>query len=210
MQLRVFSGDLFILTEVFFDECYRLPEEILLNITAPTPLRILDLGANIGLSTTYFLARHPSAEVFCVEPDPGNFKLLELNITFFQPRARLLRAAVSDRAGTGLILPASAAHSVTVQRVETESLPEGSSQLMTIAQILEICGWDFVDVIKMDIEGHEWPVFDTDLDWLSNCRCLLCEFHGQRDPNQLVQKIDALGFKVLPPENGTQWCFIRK
>ncbi len=25
MQLRIFSGDLFILTEVFFDECYRLP-----------------------------------------------------------------------------------------------------------------------------------------------------------------------------------------
>lgn len=64
LRVRVFSGDLFILTEVFFDECYRLPERRAAKGEGQAPQRILDLGGNIGLSAAYFLARFPEAEVF--------------------------------------------------------------------------------------------------------------------------------------------------
>src|SRR5262245_452689 len=36
------------------------------------PRLILDCGANVGYTASYFLTRFPSARVFAVEPDPGN------------------------------------------------------------------------------------------------------------------------------------------
>lgn len=58
MRLRVYSGDLFILTEVFFDECYKLPPAALLSHPGQPP-RILDLGGNIGLLRVIFSLHSP-------------------------------------------------------------------------------------------------------------------------------------------------------
>lgn len=209
LRVRVFSGDLFILTEVFFDECYRLPARRAVDGEGQVPRRILDLGGNIGLSAAYFLARFPDVEVFPVEPDAGNFDLLQKNTAQFGNRARALRAAVSPRPGSGRIRPATAAHSLTVEAVEDADTGEANFPLMTIPQILEQAGWDKVDVIKMDIEGFEWQVFDAGCDWLQRCDLLLCEFHGEREPRTLGAAAAAQGFRLVPPNSGSQWAFLK-
>jgi hypothetical protein len=42
--------------------------------------RIIDLGANIGLSVIVFLHEFPHAEIVALEPDAGNFNWLEKNM----------------------------------------------------------------------------------------------------------------------------------
>jgi len=41
---------------------------------------IIDLGANIGLSTIYFKYLYPEAKVLALEADPEIFRYLELNV----------------------------------------------------------------------------------------------------------------------------------
>ncbi|MEE9542246.1 MAG: FkbM family methyltransferase, partial [Thermodesulfobacteriota bacterium] len=52
---------------------YWLPDEL-------EPRTILDIGANIGISSVYFANRYPEAKIFSFEPVPSNYALLEKNI----------------------------------------------------------------------------------------------------------------------------------
>jgi FkbM family methyltransferase len=58
---------------------------------------VIDCGANIGLSTLYFLTRFPNAHLIAIEPDPDNFKMLAGNTAGFSGRKTLLQAAVWNR-----------------------------------------------------------------------------------------------------------------
>jgi len=203
MQLRIFSGDLFILTEVFFDECYRLPPVI----THIHPqLRLLDLGGNIGLTACYFLTTYPEAEVCSVEPDPENFSLLHQNISPFSARATAIRAAVGPHAGRGSLRPATAAHSISVDF----STHHGDVEVLTIGDILDRLSWDYVDVVKMDVEGSEWEIFNGPLNWLQRTKLLLVEFHGARPPYTLEPKLSKYGFTLHSPGAlSGQWLAMR-
>ena len=45
---------------------------------------ILDLGANIGISTIYFAQKYPTAKIFAIEPNLDSFLLLKKKHTMLQ------------------------------------------------------------------------------------------------------------------------------
>src|SRR5260221_3355060 len=75
LWLRTFGGDIFVFYEIFGTNCYAIPFGMLNN-----PQTIIDLGANIGLTTLYLAARALSARFICVEPVPTNAELLRRNV----------------------------------------------------------------------------------------------------------------------------------
>jgi FkbM family methyltransferase len=62
--------------------------------TSPAPAWIFDLGANIGDSAVWFLARFPGARVLSIEPEPGNYELARRNLEPYGDRVILLHGAV--------------------------------------------------------------------------------------------------------------------
>src|SRR5687768_11020068 len=56
--------------------------------------RVLDLGANIGLASAFFLSRFPGCRVVAVEPDPQNAAVCRRNLEPFGERAVLIQGAV--------------------------------------------------------------------------------------------------------------------
>jgi len=71
--------------------------------------RIVDLGANTGLASLFFLERFPCAEITAVEADPSLFDLLEKNTSGWEaPRLRRIHAAVAPQPGTQRFSPAGA------------------------------------------------------------------------------------------------------
>ena len=82
------SSDLDVFGQVFQQNEYGWAAAV------PSPGLIIDLGANLGYSSAYFLSCFPKCPaVLAVEPDPGNYALCRSNLAAYGNRARVLHGA---------------------------------------------------------------------------------------------------------------------
>ena len=145
--------DIFTVREVLFGEGYLKPNFY------KKPLRsIIDLGAHVGLAAIRFAAAFPEARINCYEPDPENFKLLQLN-TQDLPNISLHQEAVGPAFGKAnfYINPERrTAGSLKPNQRDRYELTECS--VKPLDAIIEEVG-TAVDLIKFDIEELEHDIF---------------------------------------------------
>lgn len=118
----------------------------------------IDIGANIGLFTAY-LATFPSTSVHSFEPVPQTFSRLETNIknNSLKDKAILNRLAVGDTQGS--IKFAISNDSPATNKVSTsESDHDIEVTVTTLDQYCEDNHIDYVDFLKIDVEGMETQV----------------------------------------------------
>jgi FkbM family methyltransferase len=143
--------DMLVVRELFIDGDYRVPPG--------RPVRtVLDLGANVGISVRYFLARFPGARVIAVEPDPWLVPRLRANVDGL-PDVAVHAAAVGPSAGTATFFSTRDGWSSSLSPV-ADGRPV-TVRCMTVAEILESAGLARVDLVKLDIEGGEWPLLEA-------------------------------------------------
>jgi FkbM family methyltransferase len=204
LHYRLNRGDMQSIREVWMDECYRLPFDLV-------PERLVDLGANIGLTSLWFARRYGCASVVAVEPSPDNARLTRLNLEENQVRAEVIEAAVGPRDGTALFEDAGDSNmghlnasgggrQVTVVSMETvlRKLPAGAN----------------ADLVKMDIEGGEGPLLGENIGWLGRVRSIIAEFHPTViDYPAVIKTIEGQGFRYYPPHAASDFesmdAFIR-
>lgn len=137
---------------------------------------IVDAGANIGLSAVYFANRFPDATVLALEPERENFALLTRNVAAY-PRVVPLQAALWSED--------------TTLRLSNPDVPVDSFQFgpgaqgeavaaFSLPSLLRRHGLERVDVMKIDIEGGETPVFDNRPDWVDGVDMFIIELHGEQ------------------------------
>lgn len=117
---------------------------------------VLDLGANIGYYTLLSArAVGPEGRVLALEPDPGNLDLLERNVELngFEDRVEILAVAASDRKGTARLAAGDAAN---LRRIDAA----GTVEVETVSLDDLLAGRPRVDLLRMDVEGHEVQVLD--------------------------------------------------
>jgi len=167
-----------------------------------TPPRILDLGANIGLSVLAFLRQHPDAVITALEPDPVVARVLERNVRENGGRrVQLLNRAAwsssgalrfeSDGADGGHLLPTAT----------FEATPHGANVIdVDAVDIATLFDEGAYDVIKMDIEGAEAVVLPALGERLRRVRYLFVEYHGATGrPSTLatlIAPMEAAGLTV--------------
>ena len=98
IRLRQRTGDYFVFYEIFLDQCYWIPPLFRSHISS-----IVDLGANIGLTTLYLQSYlQPGCRVVCVEPDPKNASLMRMNLNGLAAThpVDIVEVAISDHAGS--------------------------------------------------------------------------------------------------------------
>jgi FkbM family methyltransferase len=145
---------------------------------------VLDVGANIGISTVYLARLFPQARIFAFEPAPDNLALLERNTKALQ-RVQALPVALGERDGTIEFFSAEAAANFGgFSRFEAGSDVERKSALPVrhagrqLAE-LEVAS---ADVIKIDVEGSEWEILTAlGEEFLSRTKYICGELHGHRD-----------------------------
>jgi FkbM family methyltransferase len=186
LWLRTVGGDIFVLHEVFGSGCYDPPMGL------PAPRTIIDLGANVGLTTLYFASKSPGARFICVEPDPSNAELLRRNVRVL-PQAVIVEAAVAKSSGTvafddtrptwgggiacsGRLRVAA----ISIDDLITRYAPEG-----------------MVDLLKMDIEGAEADVLSGPMHWLDRVSCIVAELHPPFTLKQFRGPMIARGFDII-------------
>ena len=145
---------------------------------------VLDIGANIGISTLYLASIFPNAVVHAFEPEPGNCELLAANAKAV-PRIRVYPFALGAEDGE-LTLFASdeavnfggfSAHGLGVDRGRSQRVP-----VRHAGRCLAELGVDGIDVIKVDTEGAEWDILTAIGEpRLRNVKLIMGELHGIRD-----------------------------
>lgn len=157
---------------------------------------VLDLGANIGMFSVWAAARWPGAHVVAAEPVPRNVALLRRNLDL-QPRGTfdVVAAAVTTADGevtfgdgdftNGRILERTAPDTLTVPARDVFPLIEG------------------IDLLKLDIEGAEWPILHDPRFREQGARVVMLEHHpmgapaGATPEDAALRALQGAGYEVV-------------
>lgn len=144
------SNALFLLHEIFVQASYAF------ETRSPAP-RILDCGANIGVSLVFFKALHPDARITAFEPEPRTFALLQGNVARAGLRDVEIRpAAVAGREGPVVLFSPEEAGGSLVAGIDP-SWSEGAGITVPGIRLSSVIDGP-VDLLKLDVEGAEYGV----------------------------------------------------
>jgi len=160
------SSDALVFVQIFVNREYAFAHEL------HDVRTVIDLGANIGLASALFLSLWPKAKVVAVEPDPDNFALMRKNLAPFGERVHCVEGAVWPSRGSVALDKLGGVGYEWGVRVR-----EGSGvRAYDMHELIAIAGKP-VDLLKIDIEGSEKPLFSGDTSWLGVVRNLSIELH---------------------------------
>jgi FkbM family methyltransferase len=132
-------------------------------------LRVIDLGANIGLFGLFAVSRWDVSEVVTYEPDPDNARLIASYTT--DPRWTERRAAASDHDGSMRFRAG----------LYSESRAAREGETAITVPVRDVFTEAPCDLLKVDIEGGEWPILaDPRLEEFA--RVIVMEWHGAECP----------------------------
>jgi FkbM family methyltransferase len=173
------SSDISVFDQIFVFQEYKCLSDI------NEPLRILDLGANVGFSSAYFLSIYPNARVLAVEPDDRNLQMCRINLSSYGDRVVLLHGAVWSKPTKLRVLKGSFGDgrewATQVEEVNTAQDELAEVEAWDVGTLIEMIGGKSLDLLKMDIEGAERFVFGghPSGDWLRRVRNICIELHGK-------------------------------
>lgn len=172
------SSDVQVLEGVFLLQEYQCLRDL------KEPSLVLDLGANAGYSSAYFLSAFPSARLVAVEPDERNFAICKANLAAYGDRAQVLHGAVWARTGTVRLSKGTFGDGREWATQVTESTgddePSSGVPAWDIGSLIDMSGGGTVDLLKVDIERAELSVFgDSACSWLRRVRNICIELHGK-------------------------------
>ena len=147
---------------------------------------IIDLGSNIGASIAFFHATYPDARIVGLEPDPETFRRLLGSVAPI-PQVQVLPLAVSDHIGDASFRP------------DTQSwasaLGDGAGSItvrtITLPDLLAAVGVESVDLLKLDVEGAEWLMFDSHGSF-DACGTIVGELHLDAADQTVTRAEEAL------------------
>jgi FkbM family methyltransferase len=183
---------------LLFDEIYM--QGIYLFSSASDRPNIIDCGANIGLATAFFLTQYRDATITAFEPDAEAFHFLDRNREHNQWAGVTLHQTAVHR-DVGALSFYSYAQASVVSSFRRGLSGPAPSQVLEIPTVRLSSYIDRrVDLLKLDVEGSEIPVFE---DLAESGRMhlvdqIIMEYHHHIEPDE-----DRLGYLLaLLERNG--------
>jgi FkbM family methyltransferase len=117
---------------------------------------ILDVGANIGVTSAILAVLRPGASIYSFEPGPETFGFLCETVRPFG-NVMASRVAMSDKPGITRFLDNATSGSASHLSINGNSLGGSTIEVSvsTIDQFVKERSIDHVDLIKIDVEGFE-------------------------------------------------------
>jgi len=189
---RLNRGDIQSIREVLMDEVYRLP------FPSQQPDVLVDLGANIGLTSLFYHRTLQARSIIAVEPDPSNAQLVRENLSGLP--AVVFQAAVGPHDGTARFAQNRASNLGTLSSHPSDI----EVSVMSMDSVLKSVPEGANILVKLDIEGGEEELLQANTEWLSRVDGLIVEFHPDRvDYPGLIRVLQAAGFDYFPA--GSRW-----
>ncbi len=184
------SSDLEVFNQIFIKNEYRPVVDIYKEYFNANSPKIIDAGANIGLATLFLNTQFDSPCFILLEPDLNNFEILSYNL-----KSNLINA-IAEKSGlwskeTNLKI----VNNFRDKRdwsLRVEETDEKGINAITVDYIITKYDWDFIDILKIDIEGSEKEVFtsiNADVSFLSKTKCIAIEIHDEFNCRENIYKI---------------------
>lgn len=176
ISIRLNSSDLATFAKIFLNREYDIP-------LAKEPKVIVDAGANVGYASAFFALQFPRTKIIAIEPEAANFNLLKQNTSAF-PNVAAVNAALWPTSGQVNLLDPGMG-SWGFEASEAGNMQGGAANLgtvraVTVDEIMSEFNLPFIDILKVDIEGGEKPLFANSPEWLKRVGVVMIELHDQR------------------------------
>ncbi len=183
-NLRKDSSDIYVFDQIMINHEY----ESLVSLIHSNKFAanvIIDLGANIGLTTLYLKNAFPDSKIICLEPDVENYQMLQKNISLNNNNNGVIpiNAAIWHEE-TELQLDKSFRDgkdwSLSFKQIEGKGRVDKINAI-TLSSIIQSYSILRIDLLKIDIEGAERFILNkkVDLNFLSITKVIAVEIHDE-------------------------------
>jgi FkbM family methyltransferase len=172
-------------------EDYSVVKDIYKQLFVGEPKLIIDLGANIGLTSVYFSKSYDAAVIHAVEPFEDNAAMAKLNMQRNHVKDfRVIKGGIwSHNCMLSLDKEFRDGKEWSIRLVEDTG---GNIRGICLDEMLSSYQQP-IDILKMDIEGAEKRLFADPIyagAFLKRVKCLAIEIHDEFDCRQIIY--DAL------------------
>ena len=180
----------------------------------PSVEYVLDIGAHVGAFTLWVTARS-RCHVLALEPNPSTRRMLEANVRRqgLGDRVEVRPWALAGGRGSRSLRPApdSAATSLVSEMTSGDVQVEA----MDLAGAIVASGFPRIDIVKMDIEGAEYEVFESvssDVLEAPACWVIECHPHPGKAMGSVERALASAGYETaaLDKPHGQQLVIARR
>jgi FkbM family methyltransferase len=175
---------------------------------------VLDVGANVGDVAVNALKGYPSAQVICFEPVQATCSILRERLVPYSNRAHIFNYALSDKNESGEINITTyhGANSISPQaKFHQENNPHVRELGREKIELVRLDDFSVnfpsqkIDVLKIDVEGHELSVLKGGFEFISkNVDVIIIEIALMRDQSWKNQAV----FDIFSLLNEAGFCLI--
>lgn len=187
-----------VMREIFKVRDYKSAEERIVKTSYP----IIDVGAHAGFFSIYCRLLNPKVKIFALEPEEENVLAWQKNIKLNKIKGvKMVGIALAAESGQRnlRILSDNQNHRLLAQNISVEGFQTKKVEAVSFADFCTKNKIKKISVLKMDIEGGEYEVFDsmTDEDF-SMIETVILEYHNKKDREYKVleDKLRENGFGV--------------
>jgi FkbM family methyltransferase len=177
------TPDVLTLDEIFYQHVYEPPVTVhSLLAGLGRPLRALDVGANVGLWGIWLHGHYAVSHITALEPDAENAakhrRQIELN--GLEDSWELVQAAATSTGGPVTF---------TVGQATTGHISEHGGPGTVVVDGHDVFSLlSDVDVLKLDIEGAEWPILLDPRFAETDVLVVVLEYHPEGAPSASPEK----------------------
>lgn len=204
IYVRSGDSDFDTVRQVFRNQDYRIVNEIVdervrarydeIVRTGRVPV-IVDAGANIGAASLWFKLAYPAATIVAIEPDPNNADLLRRNVEGMG--VVVVEAAIGSVPGyVSISVEEGASWGAQTTRAES------GLEIVTVDQAVGKVPRGELFIAKVDIEGFEADLFESNTDWIDRAFVVYVEPHdwlfpGRRTSRTFQRELAKRDFEIF-------------
>ena len=187
IMLRKASSDVMVFEQIFIQKEYASLVDII-RLNKILIRKVIDLGANIGLTTIYLQSNFPNATFICAEPDELNFELLKVNLLSFSNTVMYQKAVWSTKKNLYLNRNFRDGKDWAISVSDNKSGAYAEVNAITLDEIIRDNNLEEIDLLKIDIEGAEIELFKNDeqTDFLNKTKVIAIEIHDEFNIRDII------------------------
>lgn len=186
------SSDYYVFQQVFVSQEYEPPISYFLKNNVELK-KVVDAGANIGLTSVYIKCYFPNVKIACIEPDSNNLEILKHNLKPYIKDKTICfyQAGLMGKSGLSLDMSSSFRGGNDWAKQVKINKSESKLKSITINDVQQQNGFEFIDLLKIDIEGAETFFLEegTDLTFLLKTKVIAIEIHDEYNCREGIHKV---------------------